>query len=100
MGRTERPLRAALAAALALMALAPSLQAQRRARARYPNELRGSQESVQKMWDFATTHGLAFYRTPRDIEDAVAQGKLVPLDGDASYELTRGVGFSYATRWE
>jgi hypothetical protein len=34
----------------------------------------------------------------REIEKAVADGKLVPLDGDASYELTRTVGFSYATR--
>jgi nucleoid-associated protein YgaU len=50
------------------------------------------------MWDFATTHGLVFYQTPRDIDKAVAEGKLVPLDGDATYELTRSVGFSYATR--
>ena len=96
--RLTRPLAVTLTAALALTTLSPSAQAQRRARARFPSELRGSQESVQKMWDFATTHGLAFYRTPRDIEKAVADGKLVPLDGDASYELTRNVGFSYATR--
>ena len=96
--RLTRPLGATLAAALALTALAHSAGAQRRARTRFPSELRGSQESVQKMWDFATTHGLAFYRTPRDIEKAVADGRLVPLDGDASYELTRNVGFSYATR--
>jgi len=96
--RSKRPLRAALTAALALLVVAPSSHAQRRARARYPNELRGSRESVQKMWDFATAHGLVFYQTPRDIDNAVAEGKLVPLDGDASYELTRGVGFSYATR--
>ena len=88
----------ALAAALVLTTVAHDAQAQRRVRARFPNELRGSQESVQKMWDFATMHGLAFYQTPRDIDKAVAEGKLVPLDGDASYELTRGVGFSYATR--
>ena len=98
MGQTRTPLRTAFIAALALMAIAPSSHAQRRTRARYPSELRGSQESVQRMWDFATTHGLVFYRTPRDIDNAVADGKLVPLDGDASYELTRGVGFSYATR--
>jgi hypothetical protein len=96
--RLTRPLAATLTVALALTALSHSAHAQRRARARFPSELRGSQESVQKMWDFATTHGLAFYRSPRDIEKAVADGKLVPLDGDASYELTRNVGFSYATR--
>lgn len=89
---------AALAAALASTALAHSAHAQRRVRVRFPNELRGSQESVQKMWDFATTHGLAFYQTPRDIDKAVAEGKLVPLDGDTTYQLTPSVGFSYATR--
>ena len=96
--RLERPLGAALAAAIALTALAHPAHAQRRIRARFPSELRGSQESVQKMWDFATTHGLVFYQTPRDIDKAVAEGKLVPLDGDATYELTPSVGFSYATR--
>ena len=89
---------AALAAVLALTALSHPAHAQRRVRARFPSELRGSQESVQKMWDFATMHGLTFYQTPRDIDKAVAEGKLVPLDGDATYELTRSVGFSYATR--
>lgn len=94
----RRPLGAALGAALMLGALAHGAHAQRRSRARFPDELRGSKESVQKMWDFATMHGLAFYQTPRDIDKAVTDGKLVPLEGDASYELTRGVGFSYATR--
>ena len=98
IGRAFRPLRTALGVALAVMVCTQTAHAQRRARARFPNELHGSKESVQKMWDFATMHGLVFYQTPRDIDDAVASGKLVPLDGDASYELTRGVGFSYATR--
>jgi LysM repeat protein len=83
-----------LAAALAMTA--GTADAQRRAR--LPDELRGSQESVQRMWDFAALHGLTFHKTPRDIDRAVAEGKLVSLDGDASYELTRSVGFSYATR--
>lgn len=94
----DTPFRAALAAALVLTSLAHPAHAQRRVRTHFPSELRGSQESVQKMWDFATTHGLVFYRTPRDIDEAVAEGKLVPLDGDSTYELTRSVGFSYATR--
>ena len=96
--RIGRPLGVALGAALVLTSFAHDAHAQRRSRARFPDELHGSQESVQKMWDFATMHGFAFYRTPSDIDKAVADGKLVPLDGDASYELTRGVGFSYATR--
>ncbi|MFL5618987.1 MAG: DUF5715 family protein [Gemmatimonadaceae bacterium] len=87
-----------LTVALALTTFAHDADAQHRVRARFPDELRGSRESVQKMWDFATMHGLVFYQTPRDIDKAVADGKLVLLDGDGSYELTRSVGFSYATR--
>jgi len=94
--RAARPIRLLFLLTLALGVAASKADAQRRAR--FPTELRGSQESVQKMWDFATTHSLTFYRTPRDIDQAVADGKLVPLTGGASYELTRGVGFSYATR--
>ena len=87
-----------LLAAIALIACAQVANAQRGAPSRFPAELHGSQESVQKMWDFATMHGLTFYQTPRDIDRAVSEGKLVPLDGDASYQLKQGVGFSYATR--
>ena len=50
------------------------------------------------MWDFAVDHGLTFYRTPMDIDQAAAAGKLVQLTGDSTYELSRGVGFSYATK--
>ena len=50
------------------------------------------------MWDFAVDHGLTFYRTPSEIDKAVADGKLVQLTGDSTYELSRGVGFSYATK--
>jgi LysM repeat protein len=92
------PSRSLLAGAIALVLSAQGAHAQRRVRSRLPDELHGSQESVQKMWDFATMHGLTFYQTPRDIDRAVSEGKLVPLDGDASYALTQGVGFSYATR--
>ena len=83
------------AATIVCAASATSVHAQRAAR--FP-ELRGSKESVQKMWDFAVDHGLTFYRTPADIDKAVADGKLVQLTGDSTYELSRGVGFSYSTR--
>jgi LysM repeat protein len=73
-----------------------SAHAQRRPQ--FPSELRGSKASVQKMWDFAVDHGLTFYRTPMDIDQAAAAGKLVQLTGDSTYELSRGVGFSYATK--
>ena len=94
--RSPRPLAAMLVVAAALSGAASPVDAQRRAR--LPQELRGSQESVQRMWDFATMNGLTFYKTPRDIDRAVAEGKLVSLEGDASYEVTRSVRFAYATR--
>jgi LysM repeat protein len=90
--------RAALGLAGALVALstlAADAAAQRRARR--PEELRGSQESVQRMWDFAQTYRLPFYLTPTNLNDAIAKGKLVPLTGDSTYELTRNVGYPYAT---
>jgi len=88
------------AVALLCAASATSANAQRRSRSQsqFPPELRGSKASVQKMWDFAVDHGLTFYRTPEDVDQAVAAGKLVQLTGDSTYELSRGVGFSYATK--
>jgi LysM repeat protein len=85
-------------AAVALMCAASVASAHAQRRPRFPDELRGSKASVQKMWDFAVDHSLTFYRTPTDIDHAVAEGKLVQLTGDSTYELSRGVGFSYATR--
>lgn len=84
-----------LAAATALLAMAASAPAQRAGGE--PAALRGSRASVEKMYDFARSHGYPFYLTPYTLDQAIAQGKLVPLTGDEHYELTRGVGFSYAT---
>lgn len=89
------------AAATAALALATSSAAgQRRhrpANAR-PEALVGSKASVEKMYDFAQRNRFPFYLTPTNVERAVETGRLVPLDGDSTYELTRGVGFSYSTR--
>jgi hypothetical protein len=63
-----------------------------------PASLHGSKASVEKMYDFALRYHYPFYLTPTNVDQAVAQGRLVPLPGDSTYELTRGVGFSYATR--
>jgi hypothetical protein len=96
-GRARRGtvlLRSAAVAAV-LVAVAPTVRAQRAAR--QPEVLRGSKASVEKMYDFARRHGFPFYLTPFTLDDAIAKGKLVPLTGDATYELTGGVGFSYAT---
>lgn len=87
------------AVALSLVA-APQAKAQRHAsrKAQEPQDLHGSKESVEKMYSFATSHHMPFYLTPTNVDKAIADGRLVPLTGDSTYELTRGVGFSYATR--
>jgi LysM repeat protein len=83
------------AVAVVLIAVAPAAHSQRAARE--PESLRGSKASVEKMYDFALSHAYPFYVTPFTLDEAIAKGKLVPLTGDDHYELTRGVGFSYAT---
>jgi hypothetical protein len=97
-------LRTALLVLTGILLFAPTAHAQRgkqhppRApKGSRPVELRGSKESVEKMYDFAQANHLPFYLSPTNVRDAVAQQKLVPLTGDATYELTRGVGYSYAT---
>lgn len=86
------------AAASALALCASAAHGQRRARAdAEPESLHGSKESVEKMYDFALNHHMPFYLTPTNVDDAVAKGRLVALTGDSTYELTRGVGFAYAT---
>jgi LysM repeat protein len=86
----------ALAVGVAATTNADRAGAQRRSR--LPDALRGSKESVQKMWDFADSYRLPFYLTPTNIDDAIKSGRLVPLTGDSTYQLTSSVGFSYATR--
>ena len=86
---------AALAATVATVAVASVAHGQRANR--QPEALRGSKASVEKMYDFAQSHRFQFYLTPTTLDNAIAAGKLVPLTGDENYELTRGVGFSYAT---
>ena len=84
-----------LAAALAGIAV-NSADAQRRPKE--PESLHGSPASVEKMYEFAISHHLPFYLTQTNVDDAVANGRLVPLTGDSTYELTKGVGFAYSTR--
>ena len=50
------------------------------------------------MYSFAVSRRMPFYLTPTNVDKAIADGRLVPLTSDSTYELTRGVGFSYATR--
>jgi hypothetical protein len=94
--RTTFRTRAFIALAAAIVAAVPHAAGAQRG-ARLPDALRGSRESVEKMYDFAESRRLPFYLTPTNIDDAIRKGRLVPLTGDSTYELTRGVGFSYAT---
>lgn len=94
-----RPARfaAAFAALSFTAALAVPAQGQRGG-PKEPEDLHGSRQSVEKMYEFALSHRMPFYLTPVNVDDAVARGKLVALAGDSTYELTRGVGFAYSTR--
>jgi LysM repeat protein len=82
--------------AVALAVIASSAGAQ--GRGKEPEDLHGSKASVERMYDFAVRYRYPFYLTPTNLDTAIAHGKLVALTGDSTYELTRGVGFSYATR--
>jgi hypothetical protein len=95
-GRARRSALALASIAAALVSLVPDAGAQRANKE--PESLRGSKASVEKMYDFAQRYHYPFYLTPVTLDTAIAQGKLVALTGDSTYELTRGVGFSYATR--
>jgi hypothetical protein len=95
--RLARAVWTGAAIATALTVLATSADGQR-GRPREPESLHGSKASVEKMYDFAQRHHYPFYLTPTNVDAAVANGRLVALTGDSTYELTRGVGFSYSTR--
>jgi hypothetical protein len=96
-GRHGRVRLAALALA-SIASVATSATPAAAQRGREPDALRGSKASVEKMYDFAQRNRFPFYLTPATLDVAIADGRLVPLTGDSTYELTRGVGFSYATR--
>ena len=95
-GRARLHARILTGIAAALVIGAPNAGAQRRNKE--PEDLHGSKASVERMYDFAVRHRYPFYLTPTNLDTAIAHGKLVALTGDSTYELTRGVGFSYATR--
>lgn len=65
--------------------------------------LRGSKESVEKMYQFAAGRGLAFRASPEAIRADAEAGRLVPLGGSLDYQLTTQIGWPYVTpetkRW-
>ena len=92
---------AALAIAIAIASVTAALAAPaqgQRGMLKEPQDLHGSKQSVEKMYEFAISHRMPFYLTPVNVDDAIAKGRLVALAGDSTYELTRGVGFAYSTR--
>jgi len=75
-----------LAVAAALAASAAPLAAQ---------TLRGSRGSVERMYGQARRQDLTFYRSPRGVRNAAAEGDLVRLRGNDDYRVT-GVSYAYA----
>jgi hypothetical protein len=51
--------------------------------------LRGSMESVERMYDHAVRDGLTFYETSSAVRWAAARGELVQLRSDRGYEMHR-----------
>ena len=51
--------------------------------------LRGSMESVERMYDHAVSDGLPFYENSNDVRWAAARGELVQLRTDRGYEMHR-----------
>jgi hypothetical protein len=68
----------ALAGTLLLLVATPAL-------ADVPVTLRGSPESMLRQNRVAKENNLDFYRTPAQVQAAIAQGELVPLDGNGDY---------------
>jgi hypothetical protein len=78
----------------ALVALTASGAVTTAAEAKAPS-LRGSPASMREQNQVAQEHGLAFYRTSADIHAAVERGELVPLEGNADYEVANFVSHPF-----
>jgi hypothetical protein len=57
--------------------------------------LRGSPGAMREQHSVALQHGLDFYRTAGEIQDAAARGDLVALEGDENYEVADFVSHPY-----
>lgn len=82
------PLYASVVAAAAL--IVPAAPA-----ATVAQSLRGSSASVERQYTVAVRHDFTFLRTSQDIRRFVELGLLVPLTGDANYQMS-AVSFAYA----
>lgn len=59
-----------------------------------PAELRGSPASMVRQHEIAVDHSFTFLNSPEQVEEFVAEGRLVELPGNRTYELAR-VSFPY-----
>lgn len=61
-----------------------------------PVSLRGSPASMERQNEVAREEHYTFLETPEEVRKFVEDGRLVPLTGNADYEMARGVSFPYA----
>ena len=89
MGLAERLARGAVAALLVAGSLlsVTTLQAQ---------SLRVSSSSMDLQNHQAARHGYTFARNSSDVQDLIDSGVLVPISGNAYFEVKEGVTFPYA----
>lgn len=89
MGLAEQAARGAVAALLVAGSLlsATHLQAQ---------SLRVSSSSMDLQNHQAARHGYSFARTSSDVQNLIDSGALVPISGNAYFEVKEGVTFPYA----
>src|SRR5262249_36892973 len=59
--------------------------------------LQGSHESMLKQNMVASQHDYAYFRTPRDVEQAIAAGTLIEIRGNGDFQVeTEEVSYPYA----
>ena len=81
MASEEEELKKIAVAALAASSLAMAPMA------RVPVSLSGSPESMARQNAVAREYGLPFVRTPAELQRLASRGELVPLSGNADYEV-------------
>lgn len=79
-----------------VIALTVAAAAPAHAYARVPITLKGSPASMVRQNEVAHENALTFLRTPAQVQEFVAKGRLVPLSGNADYEMAKGAAFPFA----
>ena len=97
--KAAAPRRVAAPAIVALPAFlfASALVVATAARPALAQSLQGSHESLMKQNLVASQHDYAYFRTPRDVEQAIAAGTLIEVRGNEDFELAgEEVSYPYA----